>query len=45
MIKIGKFKIYQYGNGDIWIDWDGEGGEFSAADLEKVIDKFYGENF
>ena len=45
-IVIGKYVISESQDG-VWIylEDDGEGGEFSAEELEKVIDTFYKENF
>jgi hypothetical protein len=49
-LQIGKYRIIDKGLSEndsliyIGLD-DGEGGEFEKADLEKVIDKFYKNNF
>ena len=49
-IRIGKFTISK--EPSLWIaindldrDHQGEGGEFNEKELEKVIGKFYGDNF
>jgi hypothetical protein len=47
-ITIGKFYIEWDSEGKLWIglsDDSGEGGEFNADELEKVIGEFYAENF
>lgn len=46
-IKIGKYSIVK-SDGELWIFDDsveGEGGEFSEEDFEKVIEEFYEKNF
>ena len=47
MIIIGNFCLHDAGNGKIgiYINNDGEGGEFSEAELAEVIEKFYKEKF
>jgi hypothetical protein len=42
-IIIGKYVICE--DGWITIINDGEGGKFDLKEIEKVIDKFYKENF
>ena len=43
---IGDFTISHLTNGKLWINYKtGEGGEFSAAELEAVIYIFFWENF
>ncbi len=44
-ITIGKYNIEFDEYGKLWIEDNGEGGEFDEAELEKVIDTFYKENF
>lgn len=45
-IQIGQFELFQEEEGKVWITLpDGEGGEFDALALEKVIEQFYNENF
>ena len=46
-LMIGKYELYRDTENKIWIviHGDGEGGVFNEADLEKVIDKFYADNF
>lgn len=46
-LKIGKFYLKRgYNPKRIWIAVEsGEGGDFSEEELEKIIDKFYQENF
>lgn len=49
-VQIGKYTIKYSGETDeydVWIiDNDsGEGGTFRSIELEKVIDKFYKDNF
>jgi hypothetical protein len=47
-ITIGKYILYKcVGHKDVFIERedDGEGGGFDESDLEKVIGKFYDENF
>jgi hypothetical protein len=46
MITIGHYTIMIRENGKVWIQHDdGEAGEFSLEELEKVIEKFFVENF
>lgn len=46
-IRIGAFRLVRMSTGGIWIGEadGGEGGEFKEAEIEKVIHKFYVENF
>lgn len=44
-LRIGKFLLMKYDDESIWIGTsDGEGGQFSEKELEKIIEKFYMEN-
>ncbi len=44
-ITIGKYYLEWDDDGKLWIEDDGEGGQFNEAELEKAIDVFYKENF
>jgi hypothetical protein len=45
-IKFGKYKLSYYSNGDLWLDeLGGEGQKVDPEKLEKVIEKYYEENF
>lgn len=50
-IKIGRFILKQMPNGDIFIGHNaesevcGEGGVFTAAEVEKAIEQFYVKHF
>ena len=48
-MKIGKYDIEMYVRDGVWEFWimkeSGEGLKINENDLEKVIDKFYAENF
>lgn len=43
-LDVGTFRLEMWSDGRFWI-WrdDGEGGEFSLDEFEKVIEKFYKE--
>lgn len=46
MITIGPYTIMKMKNGKVWIRHeDGEGGQFSEAELVEHIGKFYAEKF
>lgn len=50
IIRIGEMFLSDSGGDSLWIGYmsgnrEGEGGAFAKADLEKVIKKFYTENF
>jgi hypothetical protein len=45
-ITIGTFTICKQTSGSLWIEQDdGEGSEFSESMLEKVLRKFYDDNY
>lgn len=45
-IKIGKYLLIRQSDDTLWISCpSGEGGQFDPKKLEKVIDKFYADNF
>ncbi len=47
-IRVGKFILRESvtpGPAKLWIDWDGEGGEFPVADIEKLIEEYYRVEF
>ena len=45
-IMIGEFQIRRYDDNSFWISTkDGAGGQFREDELEKIIEKFYIENF
>ena len=45
--RIGRFTLRDgySGSDSVWIDTCGEGGDFNAAELEKLIADFYQANF
>lgn len=45
-IKVGKFILSEYYNGEIWIEHEsGEGMEISPDELLNLIDKYWVANF
>jgi hypothetical protein len=43
---LGKFTISEMDDGQVWIrNEDGEGGSFSAEDLEAAVEQFFWDNF
>jgi hypothetical protein len=44
-ITIGKYYLEWDEQGKLWIEIDGEGGEFDEAKLAAVIGTFYNEHF